>query len=138
MRQIKDFVDTVFIHYSQDDSCWIAHSLRTDQVGTGADMGRALADLITAVDQVFELAQNDATIQVMCEAPKEIQDRAAMGRKLPREFFEVAHKIARGEWLPRSRLPPTVMRSLRPKSRKAFVEPACRSHKSNGACLNGI
>jgi len=98
MRQIKDFVDTVFIHYSQDDSCWIAHSLRTDQVGTGADMGRALADLITAVDQVFELAQNDATIQVMCEAPKEIQDRAAMGRKLPREFFEVAHKIARGEW----------------------------------------
>ena len=72
MERIKKFVDTVLIYYSQNDECWIAHSLKTDQVGTGVDMDRALAHLIKVVDGLLELARQDKTIRYLCDAPKEI------------------------------------------------------------------
>jgi hypothetical protein len=95
---MKNFDDTVYLYFSEEDGCWIAHSLRTDQVGTGIDMGRALADLIRAVDQVVDFARQDKTIQIFCDAPKEVQDRAALAKPLPLEIFEIAHRIARGQW----------------------------------------
>jgi hypothetical protein len=97
-HQIEAFKDTAFIYHSEEDGCWIAHSLHTDQVGTGVDMGRALADLVRGIDQLMELAQEDETIAYRREAPAEIQERAASSKRLPKEIFEVAHKIARGQW----------------------------------------
>ena len=73
-------------------------SLRTDQVGTGIDMGHALADLIRGVDGLLELAREDETMAYLREAPADIQARAAASKNLPREIYEVAHKIARGDW----------------------------------------
>lgn len=95
---IKPFNDTAIIYYSEDDGCWIAHSLRTDQVGTGVDMGRALADMIRGIDGLLDLARADETIAYQREAPAEIQERLTSSKKLPKEIYEVAHKIARGEW----------------------------------------
>jgi hypothetical protein len=97
-HKVKSFTDRALIYHSPDDGCWIAHSLRTDQIGTGVDMGRALADLIRAIDQLLDLADEDETIAYLREAPQEIQDRAAACKELPGEIYEVAHKLARGEW----------------------------------------
>lgn len=97
-HKVKNFEDTALIYHSQEDGCWIAHSLRTDQIGTGVDMGRALADLIRGIDSLLEVAREDETMAYLREAPDDIKARAAASRKLPREIYEVAHKIARGEW----------------------------------------
>jgi nitrogen fixation protein FixH len=61
-------------------------------------MGRAFADLIRGIDQLLEIAKEDQTVANLREAPKEIQDRAAHSKPLPNEIFEVAHKLARGQW----------------------------------------
>ena len=98
MNKFVAFKDVAFIYRSQEDDCWIAHSLRTDQIGTGIDMGRALADLIRGIDSLLQIAAEDGTVAYLREAPKEIQDRAAISKPLPKEIYEVAHKIARGEW----------------------------------------
>jgi hypothetical protein len=65
--------DTVVIYHSPEDGCWIAHSLRSDQIGTGRHPIEALADLIKAIKQVFDLAKRDKTIAYLREAPAEIQ-----------------------------------------------------------------
>jgi len=61
-------------------------------------MGRALADLIRGVDQLLEIAGEDGTVAYLREAPKEIQQMLGNGKPLPKEIYEVAHKLARGEW----------------------------------------
>jgi hypothetical protein len=98
MAAVKPFMDKVVIYHSQADGCWLAHSLRTDQVGAGADMGRALADLIRGIDQLLALAEEDQTVAYQREAPAEIQALAARSKALPKEIYEVAHKLARGDW----------------------------------------
>jgi hypothetical protein len=97
-HEIEHFEDSALIYHSQENGCWIAHSLRTDQVGTGIDMGHALADLIRGVDGLLELAREDETMAYLREAPADIRARAAASKNLPREIYEVAHKIARGDW----------------------------------------
>jgi hypothetical protein len=97
-KKLPGFTDSVVIYHSTDDNCWIAHSLRTDQVGTGVDMGRALADLIQGIDQLLEIASEDVTVAYLREAPADVRAIAAKSKPLPKEIYEVAHKIARGEW----------------------------------------
>lgn len=95
----KDHLDeSAVIYLSDEDKCWIAHSLRTDQIGTGARIVDALADVLKAVQLIREEAEKDATLAVLREAPKEIQEMARTAKKLPREIYEVAHKMVHGEW----------------------------------------
>lgn len=90
--------DECIIYYDKDDKCWVAHSLRMDQVGVGDCVIDALASLISAVDFVIEDASKDSSLAVFRDAPKEVQDMKAGAKKLPREIFEIAHKMVHGEW----------------------------------------
>ena len=95
IRQIKDIC---VIYESRQDNCWIAHSLRTDQIGTGDCVVNALADLLKAVQQILNLAKQEDDIAVLREAPTRIQRMAKTAQTLPREIYEIAHKRVHGEW----------------------------------------
>lgn len=90
--------DTIVIYHSAEDGCWIGHSLRTDQIGTGGSVIEALADAIRAVDQVLDLAAHDKSIAAFREAPDEVKQIAKSSKALPEELYEIAHKMARGNW----------------------------------------
>jgi len=92
------FPDQVAVYHSEEDGCWIAHSLRTDQIGTGARIVDALADLIRGMVAFLELASADKTINLFRDAPPEVQEIAKRSKALPGEIFEVAHKMATGQW----------------------------------------
>lgn len=91
-------METCFIYESRKDKCWIAHSLRTDQIGTGDNVVEALADLLLAVDQLLELAQEERDIEVFRPAPAAIQNKVKTAKRLPKEIYEIAHRKARGDW----------------------------------------
>ena len=92
------FMDTFAIYFSKTDKCWIAHSLRTDQFGTGDCVLNAFVDGMKAVDQVVELAKKQPDIQVLHEAPEEVQQIAKNAMPLPKEISEIAHKQLYGTW----------------------------------------
>lgn len=106
--------DTAVIY--EQEGYWVAHSLRTDQVGVGDRIVDALADLIIATHQVCDLAAEDDTIACFREAPAKIQRMAAQAKPLPGEIYEVAHKMATGEW-PEGWEPPTPTKDGRKKYR---------------------
>jgi hypothetical protein len=97
-QSVSPFPDQCVIYYAPEDKCWVAHSVRTDQIGTGDCIVDALASLLRAVDFVVEDAVQDHTLAVLREAPKEIQDMLNTAKLLPKEAFEIAHKMARGKW----------------------------------------
>ena len=96
--KIKRIMDECVLYYDKDDECWVAHSLRMDQVGTGDCVVDALVSLLRAVDFVLHDAAEDMTLAYEREAPKEIQDLKIGATKLPHEVYEIAHKIVHGEW----------------------------------------
>lgn len=91
-------MDTFAIYFSKTDKCWIAHSLRTDQFGTGDCVLNAFVDGMKAVDQVIELAGKHKDIDILHEAPKEIKEIAKHAMHLPDEISEIAHKKLYGKW----------------------------------------
>ena len=97
-RKPQRFWDVFAIYYSKDDNCWIAHSIRTDQFGTGDCIVDALVDGMKAVDQVVALAQRKPNVKIFCDAPAKIQQIARKAKRLPDEVFEIAHKKLYGEW----------------------------------------
>lgn len=97
-KQTLHFSDTAVIYHSQEDNCWIAHSLRTDQIGTGDQVVDALADLLRGVRAVLRLAEKDESIAYLREAPGEIKKLASRSKKLPGEIFEIAYRHATGGW----------------------------------------
>lgn len=97
-KSTTHFSDTAVIYHSPEDGCWIAHSLKTDQIGTGEQVVDALADLIRGVHAVLRLARKDHSIAYLRAAPSEIKRRAAGSKKLPSEIFEVAYRRATGRW----------------------------------------
>lgn len=97
-RKIKAFKDTCVIYYSRTDKCWVAHSLRMDQIGAGDCVVEALAELIKAVDHVLHCAQRDATLGVLREAPAWVRAKVTNAQKLPAEVYEIAYKMVRGQW----------------------------------------
>lgn len=92
------FQDKCVIYYSRTDKCWIAHSLHTDQIGTGECVVNALADLLRAVNQIITIAREDDTVRIFRKAPKAIQEKAKRAEMLPREIYEIAHKIVHDTW----------------------------------------
>ena len=95
---IRPFMDIFVIYSSKDDHCWVAHSLRTDQIGTGDCVLEALMDGMKAVDQIVELAEKDGDVEVFCDAPEEIAVLAKSAQPLPQELYDIAHKKLYGEW----------------------------------------
>lgn len=94
----KRLEDIAVIYRSDEDGVWVAHSLRTDQIGTGDGVVDALADLLRAIDTVWEIARADKSVAFLREAPKDIQRLSKSAKRLPAEIYEVAHKLARGQW----------------------------------------
>lgn len=90
--------DTCVIYFSRTDDCWIAHSLRTDQIGTGDCIINALADNLLAVSQVAIAAKEDPTLTLFRDAPKAIKDKALRAEELPREMYDIAYKMVHGSW----------------------------------------
>jgi hypothetical protein len=90
--------EAAVIYFSQEDGCWIAHGIHTDQIGTGARIVDALADFIKAINQIVEEAGKDQTLAYLREAPAEIRAKYKAASKLPGEIYEVAHKMVHGEW----------------------------------------
>ena len=95
---IQPFADVAVLYHSPADGGWVAHSLRTDQVGTGDDMVRALADLIRGVNGLLAEAAADPTVAYLREAPADIPALAAGSVRLPAEVGQVARKIAGDTW----------------------------------------
>ena len=89
-KKNSHFSDAAVIYHSRQDGCWIAHSLETDQIGTGERAVEALADLIRAVGSVLALARADQSIAYLRDAPPKIKAITAKNKKLPPEIFEVA------------------------------------------------
>ena len=92
------FKDEIVVYHSEEDGCWIAHSLRADQIGTGDRIIEAIADLIRGMVALLAMARDDHTINVLRDAPDSVQKIARESKTLPWEIFEVAHKMATGEW----------------------------------------
>lgn len=90
--------DEIVVYHSDEDGCWIAHSLRADQIGAGDRIVDALADLIRCMHSLLEMAAGDESIKHIREAPEEIKAIARTSTPLPGEIYEVAHKMATGEW----------------------------------------
>ena len=97
-NHVKQLMETCVIYQSTKDNCWIAHSLRTDQIGTGNDVVEALTDLLIAIDELLELAEEESNIEVFRAAPSEIQNKVKTAKRLPKEIYEIAHRKARGDW----------------------------------------
>ncbi|MBM4026221.1 MAG: hypothetical protein FJ280_12565 [Planctomycetes bacterium] len=94
----KPFVDQCVIYYARPDNCWVAHSLRTDQIGAADSVVEALAALLRAVDFILADAAEDPTLAVFRAAPEDIREMSRHAMPLPKEIYEIAHKMARGEW----------------------------------------
>lgn len=90
--------DEAVIYYSREDSCYIAHSLRMDQIGAGDSIVDALADVLKAAAQVIRLAERNESIAYLREAPTDVQALFQKAKPLPREIYEIAYKKAHGEW----------------------------------------
>jgi hypothetical protein len=86
------------VYFSKDDDCWLAHGLRTDEIGTGDCVVDAVADFIKAIDQIARLAEREGDIEIFRDAPKDIQRMAKTAKPLPEEIYEIAHRRARGDW----------------------------------------
>lgn len=97
-RSKRPFRETCVIYESSEDGCWVAHGLRTDQIGMGNCVVDALADFMKAVDQVLKVASQGKNISVSRSAPPEILAMAKTARPLPREIYEIAHKKLYGHW----------------------------------------
>jgi hypothetical protein len=122
-RRDSIFGDSVVIYFSEDDNCWVAHGLRTDQIGTGESIVDALADVLKAVQAVYEEALNDGSLAVHRDAPKEIQEMFETAKDLPGEIFEVAYKMAHGKW-PEDWNPPEQKEPKNAASFKTELAPA--------------
>ncbi len=90
--------DRFVIYYSNRDKSWLAHSLHTDQIGTGSSFMSAFADLLTGVSNLLALAKKDKNIAIYREAPKAIQKRAEKAKPLPGELVSMALKRLSGDW----------------------------------------
>ena len=97
-NKMRNFWDIFAIYFSKPDNCWIAHSLRTDQFGTGDCVLNAFVDGMKAVDQVIELAKKQPDTEIFNDAPEEIKQIAKNAIPLPKEISEIAHKKLYGKW----------------------------------------
>ena len=90
--------ETCVIYESSEDGCWVAHGLRTDQIGTGDSVVEALVDFMRALDQIIKVARREKNVELYRPAPPEILAKAKTAKRLPSEIYEIAHKTLYGKW----------------------------------------
>jgi len=90
--------DLYLIYESEEDGGWVAHSLRTDQIGTGDSIVEALSDLMRGIKNLLELAREHDDVEVLRDAPQKLQREAEKAKPLPREIYEIAYKKVHGSW----------------------------------------
>jgi len=120
----KHFADECLLYYSRSDSCWIAHSLHTDQIGIGTDVITALSKLIEVISSLIIFSKTHQDTVIHREAPIAIQKRIEKAVPLPNELCEIAYKRTLGEWPKEIKLlaEPTKKRALIAKITKI---PSC-------------
>jgi hypothetical protein len=97
-KQGKSFTEMCVIYESEEDKGWVAHGLRTDQIGCGDCVVDALVAYVRAVDNLLKVAGEEKDVQILREAPPEVQARQRTATPLPKEIYEIAHKRVRGTW----------------------------------------
>lgn len=90
--------DEILVYYSQQDKAWLAHSFRTDQIGSGECILEAVESLLRGIKSIMDLAKEDPSIEVWREATADVQARAKSAKTLPYEFVEIAHRRVHGNW----------------------------------------
>lgn len=95
---MKPTTDEFLVYYSTTDHVWLAHSFRTDQIGSGDCMLEAIESLLRGIKTIMSLAEKDPDIEVYHEAPADIQAKAKNAKNLPFEFIEIAYKRVHGNW----------------------------------------
>lgn len=118
--------DECVIYYSKQDGCWIAHSLRTDQIATGKCVLDAYVALLSVIESLLQVATMEKDIRILREAPKDIQARAERAIPLPGDLCDYAYKRIHGEWPSEYGLtfaaPPSKNRPLKLKIRELTVQ----------------
>jgi len=97
-RSRKAFSETCVIYESAEDACWVAHGVRTDQMGLGDSIVDALVEYMKAIEQVLKVASEGKDITILRPAPSEVRAMAKRAKELPEEIFEIAHKKLYGKW----------------------------------------
>jgi hypothetical protein len=97
-KRIREFRETFVIYESVEDGRWIAHGLRTDQMGYGECVVDALVEYMRAIDQVMRVAAEEKDVKILRDAPPEVRARSKTAQPLPKEIYEIAHKRVRGTW----------------------------------------
>ena len=68
------FVDAFVVYPSLDDPGWfVAHSLRTDQIGVDDSVEGAVCELVLALKALFEEHAKDPSVVVEDPAPDDVQ-----------------------------------------------------------------
>ena len=105
----KFFFDALVVYPSEDGSGrFVAHSLRTDQIGVDDSIEGAVQELAFALVALFEEHQRDRSVQIECPAPDNVQQlfiklrKKGQKSKLPDEIMErvAARTASRGKVQP--------------------------------------
>ena len=94
----RKFHETCVIYESAEDGCWVAHGVRTDQIGTGDCIVDALADYMRAIVEVLRVASKGKDITIYRLAPAKVRHLAKKAPMLPKEIYEIAHRKVFGTW----------------------------------------
>jgi hypothetical protein len=78
--------DGILVYYSHQDRAWLAHSLRTDQIGCGDCILSAIESLLRGIKTIMEMSKADRSIEVWHEAPPAIQAKVKNAKPLPYRF----------------------------------------------------
>jgi hypothetical protein len=75
---------------------YVAHSLRTDQIGVGDSLLDAYVELLRALRALYADARNDPRVVTDRLAPDDVWKMLPVARRLPRELEENAIRIVNG------------------------------------------
>ena len=95
---MTSFNDTCIMYFSKVDNTWIAHSLHTDQIGTGNNLLDALIDIMIGLNDLIALKNKDKSILLFREAPEKIQKLDQKAKHLPEEISRIAFRKIHGDW----------------------------------------
>jgi len=100
-----ELTDTFVIYPSeQEEGFWVAHSLNTDQIGTGECVLDAFVALLRALRILLAEAEKNPNLRLLNPAPKDVRDRRKHARQLPLEIIEIASMTLDGK--PPAEAPP--------------------------------
>ena len=91
-------IHNCLIYYSKTENLWIAHGLRTDQIGVGDCVLDAYVDYLHGMIDLVDLSKEVDHIEIFRTPPKKILKKAEKAQLLPRELYDVAYKRVHGDW----------------------------------------